>query len=97
VNFVQTGLSAFLYAEVPNQNAALANDETYILMPHDDRCLRPVRMQCIRRLNLEEYRLSTYTALKTSVMMLEPAFREAANEIIGEELMAHVKSFIRQW
>jgi len=92
VNFIQAGLSAFLYAEVSNDGTMLANDETYVLMPHSDNCLRAIRMRCVRRLSLGEYRLSLYTALRTSAQMQEEAFQQVASAIVGEELLAHVHS-----
>ena len=36
VNFVQIGLTAMIYAEVPDNGGELAFDETYILMPCQD-------------------------------------------------------------
>ncbi len=96
VNFIQAGLSAFLYAEMVNDGTDLAIDQTYMLMPHPDRYLRPIRMKCVRRLSIDEYRLSTYTALKASGHVLATAFREAANIILGEELLSHAQASTRQ-
>lgn len=76
VNFVQVGLSAFLYAEVGDDKSALANDEIYILMPHADNCLRQVRMKYIRLLSLDEYRMSTHTAIKAGSPILGSALQE---------------------
>ena len=53
VNFVQIGLTAMIYAEVPDTGAELAFDETYILMPCEDFAMRPIRMRACRRLDLE--------------------------------------------
>jgi hypothetical protein len=88
VNFIQVGLSAFLYAEADDDKTALANDETYVLMPHADNCLRQVRMKCIRRLSLDEYRMSTHTAIRAGSRILSSALQEAGELILGDELMA---------
>lgn len=96
VNFIQAGLSAFLYAEMVSDGTNLANEETYMLMPHPDGYLRPIRMKCVRRLSIDEYRLSTYTALKASAHVLDTAFRQAASVILGEELLSHAQASARQ-
>jgi hypothetical protein len=92
VNFLQAGLSAFLYAEVADDGSELANDETYVLMPQADKHLRPIRMKCVRRITLEEYRLSTYTAIRAGAQNLEPTFRQIATLIAGNELLEHIRS-----
>ena len=43
VNFVQIGLTAQIYAEVPENGQELEFDETYILMPCADLTMRPIR------------------------------------------------------
>ena len=53
VNFVQIGLTAMIYAEVPDTGVELGFDETYILMPCEDFAMRPIRMRACRRLTLE--------------------------------------------
>lgn len=64
VNFCQTGLTAHIYMETRNDGSELGLDETYFLMPCEDRAMRPVRMRISRRLTLTEYRMSHLTALK---------------------------------
>ncbi len=39
-------------------------DETYFLMPCEDRNLRPIRMQSARRLTLDEFRMTHLTAIR---------------------------------
>jgi hypothetical protein len=81
-------VSAFLYAEIDDDKPALANDKTYVLMPHVDNCLRQVRMKCIRRLSLDEYRMSTHTAIRAGSPIVSSALQEAGELILCEELMA---------
>ena len=95
VNLIQAGLSAFIYVEIVSDGTDLANDETYILMPHPDNYLRPIRMKCVRRMSVDEYRLSMYTALKASAHAPESTFRHAATVILGEELLTHAQSSTR--
>src|SRR6476620_8325406 len=64
VNFVQIGLTAQIFAEVPETGNELGPDETYILMPCSDGYLRPIRMEACRRLTLTEYRMGHLTAVK---------------------------------
>jgi len=63
VNFCQMGLTAQIFTE-SEDSGDLAHDETYFLMPCSDRALRPVRMRSIRRLTLEEFRMSHITAIR---------------------------------
>src|SRR5882762_6155274 len=58
VNFCQLGLTASLYVEVPDDRSDLKLGETYFLMPCPDRTMRPLRMRFLRRLKLDEYRMS---------------------------------------
>ena len=64
VNFSQSGLTARLYVESPDDGSPLKADETYFLMPCEDRSLRPVRMERARRLTLEEFRMTHLTAIR---------------------------------
>ena len=63
VNFCQLGLTAQIFVESPGPGD-LGSDETYFLMPCPDRTLRPVRMRSVRRLTLEEFRMSHITAIR---------------------------------
>ena len=63
VNFCQLGLTAKIFVE-SEQAGELTDDETYFLMPCSDRTLRPVRMKQVRRLTLEEFRMSHITAIR---------------------------------
>jgi hypothetical protein len=63
VNFCQLGLTAQIYVESDAQSE-LASDETYFLMPCADRTLRPIRMKAVRRLTLDEFRMSHITAIR---------------------------------
>ena len=63
VNFCQLGLTAKIYIESQSADE-LAEDETYFLMPCEDRTMRPLRMKALRRLTLQEYRMSQMTALR---------------------------------
>ncbi len=64
VNFCQTGLTARVYVESPEDGSALQADETYFLMPCPDSSLRPIRMQSARRLTLQEFRMTHLTAIR---------------------------------
>ena len=61
VNFCQMGLTAMIFVE-STRAGELDINETYFLMPCADRTLRPIRMRSIRRLTLEEFRMSHITA-----------------------------------
>jgi hypothetical protein len=63
VNFCQMGLTAQIFIE-SNGGEELADDETYFLMPVAEGALRPVRMKSVRRLTLEEFRMSHITAIR---------------------------------
>jgi hypothetical protein len=78
VNFCQLGLTASLYIEAPEDRSELKPGETYFLMPFADRTMRPLRMQSLRKLTLNEYRLSHITAVRLGEML------EGAGEIMDE-------------
>jgi hypothetical protein len=63
VNFCQIGLTAQIFVESAFAGE-LAADETYFLMPCSDRTLQPIRMKALRRLTLEEFRMSHLTAIR---------------------------------
>ncbi|MBS1872256.1 MAG: hypothetical protein JSU00_03510 [Acidobacteria bacterium] len=97
VNFVQIGLTAEIFAQVPNDGSELLPDETYILMPCPDRTLRPIRMEACRRLTLSEYRMGHLTAIKLMGKMSEAAdvMREVGACILGDEVMEEVEARLR--
>jgi hypothetical protein len=64
VNFCQIGLTAKVYVEVQEDGSDLESEETYFLMPCPEGNIRPVRMKAMRRLTLDEFRLTHLTALK---------------------------------
>ncbi len=89
VNFCQMGLTARIFIE-SHEAGILAEDETYFLMPCPDGTLRPVRMKQIRRLTLEEFRMSHLTAIRlaeklsgTGKVMEEIHLRILGPEILG--------------
>ncbi len=90
VNFVQVGLTASIYAGVPEDFTDLAIDETYILMPCADYTLRPIRMRACRRLTLSEYRMGHLTAIKLVGKVNDAAevMREIGCQILGEEVLS---------
>jgi hypothetical protein len=89
VNFVQIGLTAQIYAQVPDNGSELDNDETYILMPCEDYAMRPIRMKAVRRLTLSEYRMGHLTAIKLVGKVNEAGdvMREIGCQILGEEVL----------
>lgn len=94
VNFVQIGLTAMIYAEVPETGEDLAIDETYILMPCADFAMRPIRMRAARRLTLSEYRMGHLTAIKLVGRVNEAGevMREIGTQILGEEVLSEAQA-----
>ena len=89
VNFCQVGLTASLFIEAPDNGGELKPGETYFLMPFPDRTMRPLRMRVLRKLTLNEYRLSHITAVRLGEM-LEGAgdiMDEVHLEILGPEIV----------
>lgn len=93
-NFVQIGLTAMIFAEVPESGADLAMDETYILMPCADYTMRPIRMKALRRLTLTEYRMGHLTAVKLVGKVNEAGevMREIGCQILGEEVLQEAQA-----
>lgn len=98
VNFVQIGLTAQIYAEIPDDRSELGPDETYILMPCADSCMRPIRMEARRRLTLSEYRMGHLTAIKLMGKINEASeiMREIGCQILGDEVLGEVEARIRE-
>ena len=94
VNFVQIGLTAMIYAEVPDNGGELSFDETYILMPCQDFAMRPIRMRACRRLTLSEYRMGHLTAIKLVGKVNEAGevMREIGCQILGEEVLSEAQA-----
>jgi hypothetical protein len=91
VNFCQLGLTAKIFIE-SERAGELADDETYFLMPCPDRKLRPVRMRQVRRLTLDEFRMSHITAIRladkltgTTRVLEEIHMRILGPEILGAQ------------
>ena len=98
VNFVQIGLTAMIYSEVPEDGSELGIDETYILMPCEDLTLRPIRMRATRRLTLSEYRMGHLTAVKLIGKVNEAGevMREIGYEILGDEVVSEAQARIAE-
>ncbi len=94
VNFIQVGLTAQIYVQVPDSSFDLAADETYILMPCGDYTMRPIRMKAGRRLTLSEYRMGHLTAIKLLGRMKEAGdvMREIGFQILGEEVLQEAQA-----
>ena len=94
VNFVQIGLTAMIYSEVPDTGSELAFDETYILMPCSDYTMRPIRMRACRRLTLSEYRMGHLTAIKLVGKVNEAGevMREIGCQILGDEVLSEAQA-----
>jgi hypothetical protein len=88
-NFTQIGLSAMIFAEVPDDGSELEIDETYMLMACPDLYLRPIRMRACRRLTLAEYRMGHLTAVKLIGKMAAavPLIHAIGSSILGEEVL----------
>ena len=98
VNFVQIGLTAQIFSEMPEDRSELGPEETYILMPCKDGTMRPIRMEARRRLTLSEYRMGHLTAIKLMGRINEAAevMREIGCEILGDEVLGEVEARIRE-
>jgi hypothetical protein len=90
VNFCQLGLTARLFAEVPETRGPLHDDETYFLMPCDDGAMRPVRMRTERALTLEEFRMTHLTALRmmNKLSSTGKLMDEVHRQVLGPEIVA---------
>jgi hypothetical protein len=88
VNFCQMGLTAHIFIE-SERPGDLASDETYFLMPCADRMLRPVRMRQVRRLTLDEFRMSHITALRMAEKLsgTGKVMEEIHLQILGPEIL----------
>jgi hypothetical protein len=67
----------------------LGHDETYFLMPCPDRTLRPIRMRSIRRLTLDEFRLSHLTAIRLAERLdgTRKVMEAVHLQILGPEIL----------
>lgn len=88
VNFCQLGLTAKIFAE-SQATGDLAEDETYFLMPCPDRTLRPIRMKQVRRLTLDEFRMSHITAIRLADKLngTNRVLEEIHLQILGPEIL----------
>jgi hypothetical protein len=88
VNFCQLGLTAKIFVESESAGE-LREDETYFLMPCADRKLRPVRMQQVRRITLEEFRMSHITAIRLADKLAGTTrvLEEVHMQILGPEIL----------
>jgi hypothetical protein len=90
VNFCQLGLTARLYAEVPETGMPVQNDETYFLMPCEDTTMRPIRMQSARILTLDEFRMTRLTSLRMMDKLSGTGrlMNEVQRQVLGPEILA---------
>jgi len=88
VNFCQLGLTAQIFIESGGRSE-LGADETYFLMPCADRTLRPIRMKALRRLTLDEFRLSHLTALRLAEKLdcTRKVMEAVHMQILGPEIL----------
>ena len=88
VNFCQLGLTAKIFVESPGKGD-LRDDETYFLMPCPDGKLRPIRMHQVRRLTLEEFRMSHITAIRLADKLAGTTrvLEEVHMQILGPEIL----------
>src|SRR5262249_30056102 len=88
VNFCQLGLTAKIFVE-SGRMGDLGEDETYFLMPCADCTLRPIRMQQVRRLTLEEFRMSHITAIRLADKLngTSRVLEEIHMQILGPEIL----------
>ena len=88
VNFCQLGLTAKIFVESPAAGD-LTDDETYFLMPCQDRKLRPIRMRQVRRLTLDEFRMSHLTAIRLADKLsgTTQVLEQIHMQILGPEIL----------
>jgi len=88
VNFCQLGLTARIFIESEGAGD-LGEDETYFLMPCSDRNLRPIRMRQVRRLTLDEFRMSHITAIRLADKLsgTTRVLEEIHMQILGPEIL----------
>lgn len=88
VNFCQIGLTAQIFVESQSLGE-LERDETYFLMPCPDCSLRPVRMRAVRRLTLDEFRMTHITALRLAEKLsgTSRVMDEIHMQILGPEIL----------
>jgi hypothetical protein len=88
VNFCQMGLTAQIFIESAG-SGDLGNDETYFLMPCEDKAMRPIRMRALRRLTLEEFRMTHITAQRLADKLSGTArvMEEIHLKILGPEIL----------
>lgn len=88
VNFCQLGLTAKIFVE-SEAFGELAEDETYFLMPCADSKLRPIRMRQVRRLTLDEFRMSHITAIRLADKLsgTTKVLEEIHMQILGPEIL----------
>jgi hypothetical protein len=88
VNFCQLGLTARIYVE-SEVAGELGEDETYFLMPCPDRKLRPIRMRQVRRLTLDEFRMSHITAIRLADKLsgTTRVLEQIHMQILGPEIL----------
>ncbi len=97
VNFIQIGLTAQIFSEIPDDHSELGPDQTYVMMPCADRTMRPLRMKACRRLTLGEYRMGHMTAVKLIGRMGEARdiMQAIGSQILGPEVIAEVQARLR--
>ena len=88
VNFCQLGLTAKIFVE-SDRLGELADEETYFLMPCADLTLRPIRMRQVRRLTLDEFRMSHITAIRLADKLngTSRVLEEIHMQILGPEIL----------
>jgi hypothetical protein len=88
VNFCQMGLTAQIFIE-SESGEELSHDETYFLMPCAGGMLKPVRMRALRRLTLQEFRMSHITAMRLADQLSGTAkvMDEIHMQILGPEIL----------
>jgi hypothetical protein len=88
VNFCQMGLTAQIFVESEGEGD-LVEGETYFLMPCEDRKLRPIRMKSVRRLTLEEFRMSHLTAIRLAEKLSGASrlMQQIHMRILGPEIL----------
>jgi hypothetical protein len=88
VNFCQIGLTALIFIESDGTGELVAG-ETYFLMPCENRKLQPIRMKQLRRLTLEEFRMSHITAMRLAEKLsgTSKVMEEIHLHILGPEIL----------
>lgn len=95
VTTIIAGTSATIMAEVLHDDQSdLRLDEYYFFIPCEDGMVRLIRMEAIKKLSLDEYRLSVRSVMRVAQTMipLYHLLEEMLKSVLGEELLEEMET-----